>query len=247
MSPNLADLLFPLATGGDDVPPLVLVPSAAATPFSFMPLAQSLGSKRPVIGLAYAGLENRLPAHTDMKSMVEDYCTILRSHYPQGACVIAGHCWGGAIALEIARQLRAMGDHDATVVLLDTLPPISVSGRQKIRDHSIQALKEQDTLEAIVGFFREIENNLDQLPERIAGRYRDSLRNQLQLVQTYSPEPFEITIRHIRTATLPDKLFQAWQEVVSNGNYQELQTSGNTFSMLTQPYVRRLATLLDSI
>jgi thioesterase domain-containing protein len=47
----------------------------------------------------------------------------IRATKPQGPYVLAGYCFGGAIAFETARQLKAMGEEVQMVVLFDTPAP----------------------------------------------------------------------------------------------------------------------------
>jgi thioesterase domain-containing protein len=55
--------------------------------------------------------------------MVEAHLDELRSLQPEGPYFLGGYCLGGLLALEAARQLTALGQEVALVVLIQTINP----------------------------------------------------------------------------------------------------------------------------
>jgi thioesterase domain-containing protein len=51
------------------------------------------------------------------------YLKEIRATYPHGPYYLAGHSFGGLIAIEIGRQLIEQGEEVPLLALLDTLPP----------------------------------------------------------------------------------------------------------------------------
>ena len=47
----------------------------------------------------------------------------MRAAWPRGPYVLGGHCYGGVVALEMARQLRGAGERVEAVVMIDTPAP----------------------------------------------------------------------------------------------------------------------------
>jgi thioesterase domain-containing protein/acyl carrier protein len=85
-------------------------------------LARCLDPNRPVYAVHLHGLdEPALPA--TVEAIAADRLQAVREARPHGPYVLGGHCHGGIIALEMARQLRAEGERVEAVVMIDTSAP----------------------------------------------------------------------------------------------------------------------------
>lgn len=124
---ELADLLRPftevavegnirvLAEGSDQRTPLFLFHAAGGSSFVYEPLVDRLGADTPVYGVerVEGPLEERAASYLDR----------IREIAGGRPVAVGGWSFGGALAVEVARQLRAAGDEVALVVLLDTVQP----------------------------------------------------------------------------------------------------------------------------
>ncbi len=90
--------------------------------FPHSQLVQALGSDRPVYGLRTYGLGGRLETFGSVEQMASEYATIVQSVRPRGPYLLAGFCFGGVFAYEIARQLSLRAVPGA-LILLDTSYP----------------------------------------------------------------------------------------------------------------------------
>jgi thioesterase domain-containing protein len=79
------------------------------------PLAKHLGPDQPVYGLQ--SIDDSLVRFEDLASR---HIAAIRRTQPQGPYHLAGHCYGGMLAYEIARQLRELGCEVGFLALLDT-------------------------------------------------------------------------------------------------------------------------------
>ena len=85
-------------------------------------LARCLDPDRPVYAVHLHGLdEPTLPA--TVEAIAASRLQAVRDARPHGPYVLGGHCHGGIIALEMARQLRAEGERVEAVVMIDTSAP----------------------------------------------------------------------------------------------------------------------------
>ena len=82
-------------------------------------LARHLDPERPVYGLR--GVARA--AHCPLRQLAERYVVEIREFQPTGPYIIVGECDGGALAFEIAQQLRAVCEHPPLLVLLDSFAP----------------------------------------------------------------------------------------------------------------------------
>ena len=77
--------------------------------FCYRLMAQHLGEDQPFFGLQPPGLDGRDAPLTSVEDIAAYFAAQVRSFRPDGPCVIAGYCAGGAIAFELARQLVQAG------------------------------------------------------------------------------------------------------------------------------------------
>jgi amino acid adenylation domain-containing protein len=85
-------------------------------------LARCLDLDRPFYAVHLHGLSERaLP--TTVEKIAANRLRSVRAARPHGPYVLGGHCHGGIVALEMARQLQAEGERIGAVVLVDTEAP----------------------------------------------------------------------------------------------------------------------------
>jgi amino acid adenylation domain-containing protein len=66
-----------------------------------------------------AAAKNQLAAVPRMEAWAAEHVALIRSRQPAGPVLLAGHCFGGMLAFEVARQLQAAGIPVRAVLLLD--------------------------------------------------------------------------------------------------------------------------------
>ena len=110
--------LVPLVRAASGIP-LVLVHPGGGTITCYWELARQLGDDRPVYALQSRGLADGRFL-TSVEEMAQAYLGELRAAHPSGPYALAGWSFGGYVAFEMARRLRAE-DGDGAVVLLGML------------------------------------------------------------------------------------------------------------------------------
>jgi thioesterase domain-containing protein/acyl carrier protein len=116
-----------------DEPLTVLRAAGARAPFFFVhndhgrglythALGRALDPDRPVYAIHLHGLGTR-PLPDTVEAIAADRVRAVRAAWPRGPYVLGGHCYGGIVALEMARQLRAAGERVESVVMIDTPAP----------------------------------------------------------------------------------------------------------------------------
>jgi len=109
--------------GGGDGPPFFLVAGMFGNVLNLRHLAQLLGDERRFYGLQARGLHGLEAPHETFEEMARAYLLELRAVQPSGPYLLGGFSGGGITAFEMARQLLAVGEEVALLVLLDTTPP----------------------------------------------------------------------------------------------------------------------------
>jgi len=114
--------LVPLRTGGA-APPLFLVHAAGGSAVSYAALARYLAAGVPVYALQSRGLEGEAPPHDNVEAMAADYLAEIRRVQPSGPYRLGGWSMGGAVAFEIAWMLEASGETVDRILLVDSIAP----------------------------------------------------------------------------------------------------------------------------
>jgi amino acid adenylation domain-containing protein len=110
--------LVPIQTEGDQ-PPLFCPAGGGGSVLYYQPLAKYLGPSQPFYGLQAVGLDGLCEPLRDIESMAALYIQEIRGVQPKGPYRIAGHCFGGLVAFEMAQQLRRAGEEIETLMLID--------------------------------------------------------------------------------------------------------------------------------
>jgi amino acid adenylation domain-containing protein len=113
--------LVALQTFGDR-PPLFLAHPAGGHVICYRGLAVNLAPDQPVYGLQPRGLEDGMEPIADLREMAAYYVEGIRRFRPRGPYRLGGWSFGGVVAWEMARQLRAAGEEVDLLALLDTSP-----------------------------------------------------------------------------------------------------------------------------
>jgi thioesterase domain-containing protein/acyl carrier protein len=109
--------------------PLFLVHGVGGGMFwGYSNLARQLGDEQPVYAFKSRGMDG-LEEFTRIEDMASRYVADLRKFRPQGPYRLGGYCFGGNVAYEMARQLRAQ-DQKVELLLLINCWPINSSYTQ---------------------------------------------------------------------------------------------------------------------
>jgi thioesterase domain-containing protein len=115
-------LLVKLHAGPPGRPAFFCVHAVGGTVFSYAELARSMGPEQTFYGVQAAGLEGGMPVD-DLTAMAAAYASAVEAAEPGGPYLLGGWSFGGLVAFERARQLRARGREVGLVALLDTWSP----------------------------------------------------------------------------------------------------------------------------
>lgn len=111
--------LVPLQPGGGR-PPLFCVHQHTGHLFCYRNLVRHLPPDQPVYGLVPRGLDGRQSPWTRIEEMAAHYVREIRTVQPVGPYHLAGYCFGGIVAFEIAQQLTAQGERVGMLALIES-------------------------------------------------------------------------------------------------------------------------------
>jgi thioesterase domain-containing protein len=89
----------------------------------YIELARCLGRDQPFYALQHPGVDGDVDALRDFDQMAAAYLEAVRAVQAHGPYFLGGWSFGGTVAFEMARQLRAAGEAVAFLALMDTPAP----------------------------------------------------------------------------------------------------------------------------
>ncbi|WP_338499014.1 amino acid adenylation domain-containing protein [Streptomyces sp. SJL17-4] len=114
-------VLLPIREQGEQ-PPFFFVHPAGGLSWCYMPMARHVEADIPLYGLQARGLDGTSEPARSITEMAADYVEQIRSVRPSGPYRLLGWSYGGAVAHEMAVQLRAAGQEISALVILDQYP-----------------------------------------------------------------------------------------------------------------------------
>jgi thioesterase domain-containing protein len=121
--------------------PFFCIPGADENPYYFLDLAKELGQDQPFFVVRDPRPLQDRGVYT-LQQHAARFCTAILAMRPESPYLIGGHCYGGIVAFEIARQLVAAGRDVALLVLFEAPTP----GYPKIVRHWRKYLRQSATL-----------------------------------------------------------------------------------------------------
>ena len=125
-----------------DGPPLFAIHAAADRPWLFRSVARTDAWQRPFFSLHPTGASSLLEAES-IDRAASLHLAHIRTAQPHGPYHLAGFCYGGLVAFEVAHRLRAAGDEVALLALLAVSPLefptlISAAAQRRYRRSSLR-------------------------------------------------------------------------------------------------------------
>ena len=113
------NVLVCLREGSPDRPPLFLLHSAPGDLLGYSNLVHNLPADQPVYGFQSLGLADPDRVHSTIPEMAAFYASVLNEFMPDGPVLLGGWCYGGYVAMEMARQLTDQGRDVKMLALID--------------------------------------------------------------------------------------------------------------------------------
>lgn len=114
--------LVPIRPNGAK-PPLFLIHSHGGNVLEYYPLANLLGGDQPVYALQAQGLDGNIPEDYSIEAIASHYIEEIKTIQIKGPYSVAGFCFGGLVAMEVAQQLKGKGEEIDFLGMIQTLRP----------------------------------------------------------------------------------------------------------------------------
>ncbi|MEL6353400.1 MAG: alpha/beta fold hydrolase [Cyanobacteria bacterium J06627_28] len=123
--------LVPIQPNGDQRP--FFFHGGSADALTWARFSQLLGADQPFYAFQRPDLDGREVTMLTVEELAATCVKELRMVQPEGPYIVGGHCFGGAVAFEMARQLQAQGQRVESVVLIDAYRPEVLPDSRRIR------------------------------------------------------------------------------------------------------------------
>lgn len=119
-----ARFLVPIKKGGNNIP-LYIICGAGGTALTFYKFAELLSFSQPVYVLQQPTEATDHPKFSikSIEDIAKKYIEEILVQNPSGPYALSGHCMGGVVAFEMAKQLKAKGKEVKLLALFDSMVP----------------------------------------------------------------------------------------------------------------------------
>jgi acyl transferase domain-containing protein/thioesterase domain-containing protein/SAM-dependent methyltransferase/acyl carrier protein len=227
--------------------------------FDYRELAHCLGPEQSVYGVQPRGLDGKDEPFNRIEDMAAYYLEAARAVQPEGPYLIGGASFGGAVAFELAQQLRAQGQKVALLVLFDT-PGHEQLPQEPIYDSAVlrslvgnKVILPQERLRGLtideqLSYALEQGKKTGNIPVgidlEIARRIVLVWKSNAEALFSYRPQRYPGRLVFFRARErdpwLPEYPELPWIELAEEGAEIHV-TPGGHDTMLNQPYVQMLA------
>lgn len=210
-------------------PPVFFIAGGGGLGMVFYALARRLGPDQPSYALQNRALESRALPQFSVAAMARRYIADLRRVQPKGPYYLAGHSFGGLVALEMAHQLSAKGQRVARLIILDSFPP------DPDLHPPVTRLRLGQRLRAYVGLIRA---GLRHTPGA-ADPWRFFVQSG-EVGLRYRGRPWSGDTLVVVADSSLKSIRSQWAPFLT-GRWRHVEVSGDHESMLTAPWVDEIA------
>lgn len=254
-------------------PPILIIPGRFPSPYSFLPLVQSINTGQAVYYanlLATSTLRAHAPTVRKLAAELVDALSSVGYTGTQGRAGLIGHSAGGIVAYEMALQLLERRQPAPVVVLMDADTPRSIKDRewQYILDglRRVLEVRKESGWKRMAGYFmdrtrRRIRihaeksnrqaaalTGIEQVPEALAGNSEIMALCQvihtLHLTYRIKRSPLAVTLVLSELDARPKSLMRGWRSSALGGCNQ-YEVPGDKTTKLQAPHSYELARVLS--
>ena len=242
--------LVPLQPTGS-IAPLFLFPGHGGDIFTFTELAKRLDPERPVYVFRFPedAMKDDTVANAKLKDMAASYVEEIIELQSEGPYHIAGHCFGGYLAFEIAHQLHAMGKSTAfvAVIFLYLQGAVHAEGMKERIAFHIRSLYHKSFFEKLT-YFKTV---CGRIIERGSRRFAPTVTRGIVPKPTdryYFPQFYSGTLTLIDpqdgSGDAYHDPYMGWRGLAAKTDQFSLPGSGT--SILQEPHVEELVRILNA-
>lgn len=252
-----SDVIVQLREGAKERPPLCLLPSDYGDLLIYSNLMSHLDPSLPCVGLQCPTMYQDDRGLHSMEELAAWFIRELRAKQPRGPYFLAGYCFGGLVAMEMARQLRAVGEQMGMLALIDARPfrPKTESSEYlRMRIHGALRAKPRDWkrhLGAKFAMWREaklIDAMVRHTPDKLEKRDLNRWVLETRMLQSYRSTDYPGPITFFYPEESQYELYGdpscGWLNLADRVYLHKV--GGSHVNMMKEPHVALLAARLQA-
>jgi aspartate racemase len=228
----------------------------------FASLSAYLGPDQPIYGLQPRALSAAEAPTLRIEDLAAEYVKAIRAIQPAGPYRLAGACFGGVVAFEMASQLEAAGERVDLLALIDAFAPNrlesmpwsrkwrgrvrSLGARLALHAASLSRLGPADTIRYLERSFRTIRRRMGDRFWALRSRwYAGNGSEDCQMAERaaycalkrYVPHPYggsAVLFRAANRSQLHADLHAGWADLI-RGGIEICEIPGDHLTMLSHP------------
>ncbi|MBC2607983.1 non-ribosomal peptide synthetase [Pelagicoccus albus] len=199
--PSLKNLVT-IRKGGDSVP-LFLIHAGGLQVLFYRELANKLDANRTIYGLQSIGRDGSEPPCKSIQEIATRHLSEVEAVYSNGPYILVGHCFGAAVAIEMAKQLEAKGKQVPLIVSIDGESPHLIGDEVNEEDNIPRYQNSFENYPRLLRAPRRMVRNARRLIRRLRESSRrylsDSYRQNAELTELMESS-VKIAFRNHRTS-----------------------------------------------
>jgi amino acid adenylation domain-containing protein len=263
--------LVPIKATGKKMP-LYIIHGEGLHVLNFSELSRYVDQEQPLYGLQASGLDGMNKPLNTMAEIAGHYISEILSHNPAGPYALAGYSFGGFLAVEMEKQLTAMGKEVRLLAIFDTnaenalynkawyiklpirlkqqLPKLAWIMRSAIREpgttirYQFNYFKKQ--LMKIAGKLRLVKQ--EEAGEDLYVQINEISQQHVEAFKSYHMVPFNNFVYLFRAARrlyfVNDFKYLGWRKYARKG-VKVFEVPGDHITMLQQPNVPQFGAILQ--
>ncbi|MFY0591775.1 amino acid adenylation domain-containing protein [Roseivirga sp.] len=248
--------IIPMKTSGNQ-PPLFCLHSGGAHVLFYQGLAKHITTERPVYAIQPAGIDGQEEKHESIAEMATHYISEMKKVQAQGPYHLIGTCFGNAVGIEMAHQLKAMNDDLAVLIVVDSAPaylvPPSPNGERKPVSRMMAMVKQGNWR----GIYKKFKNRYLRLNKKLTANTRTEQEKELdEIVESlndvyvnYNWKPIDSPVVFVRSSEFSarkDKKFhlERWK-TLAQGSLKVSNIEGTHLTLFDEPEVKGLVKQIE--
>jgi thioesterase domain-containing protein len=252
----------PVKASGNKAP-IYIIHGEGLNVLNFSHLVTYIDSEQPIYGLQALGLIGDDQPLENLPDIAGHYIKEIMQHNPSGPYLLAGYSFGGYVAVEMRKQLTAMGKRVKMLMMFDTN-----AEKTEYKDWMILPKKVKRHLPKLLSFVKSLlshplalakqryqlfaQKRLEKTSNRDAKSFYQKIKNikQKHLVafRKYPMEAFDDKVYLYRADIcvhyVNDYEFLGWKKFAKKG-VELYHIPGDHLSMLLPPNVKEFASILQ--
>ena len=205
-----------LKTGGA-ANPLFMFAGVGGGPDTFHDLAAQLGDERSIYGFHHIGALGECEPVRQVSRMAQLYAAELRGVQPHGPYYLFGYSFGGAVVMELARELLAQGERVGLVIMADCPAPgyprpAPLLKRLRVHAENLLGLHEQKRMDYLRQRFMNVRERIKKLAGAVPDQGKHILPEQVRRLEAalyeayrhYRPLPIGLDVLFLTADTPPE-------------------------------------------